>query len=205
MKYTQDLADVLKTALDANKRISRIDELLSDVEGFLFNVDVLNSLERNATMNVDGTPLSDIPFPAAFASMIYPNSVTVNGKEQDVDFLARPKMAITDEELKKKIWNRGKWMDFTSRLYNSRRASEHEWVAVSELRKNELMANVSDISAFNVGTDEKPNEVCSFACEERFPIPLAIQVKKSAFYSQYTVGMAQDYIFRNMLVGISKK
>lgn len=191
--YDNKLGTVLKQALVANKKISRIPELEKMSEEFPTQLRLLNSLERNATA-LGKLQLCDIPFPECLKSMVYPNSVTVNGKAQDADFLLRRTLPEGDVA----PWTRAQWMDFCTLLYASQRM-EAKVVSVADLRKDEILANVAEISAVDHGDGEVAQFWCGFTCEDRFPIPLVMSVKREAFYSQSVIEMADEHIFRNLL------
>lgn len=141
MKLVQ-IKDEMVKQLYAYRKInkkdsSELDELVTEL---LNNIDYINSLPRDARW-VGDAQMEDIAIPTALKDLFYPNSVTLQGKHTDVDFLQREKF----DNAEFIPWTLREWSLKLATLYGyfKRDASSIQYVSLLDIRKDVVFTEIN--------------------------------------------------------------
>lgn len=122
----------------SKKDSTELDKLVTDL---LTNIDYINSLPRDARW-VGDAQMEDIAIPTALKDLFYPNSVTLQGKHTDKDFLDRVKF---DNAEKFTPWTLREWTMNLATLYGyfKKDASNIQFVSLLDIRKDVVFTEIN--------------------------------------------------------------
>lgn len=164
---TCDYLDSIYQAINDARRISRLAISKEDLKKFLQTLDAINSLERHA-IRFNDELISDYCFPQVFEGFLAPNSVTVTGKDEDVDYLFR-EQPLKDVELMSRI----DMINFTNQLNATFKMNE---IGVIR-RESKTLGSICSQSIIY-------DDVVASISESVVPIQLTIKVKQDYAYSE---------------------
>lgn len=166
---TYDYLDHFMSVLEDTKKVSKSSITKEELGKFLMNLDAINTLERD-TKRYNGSLLSEIVIPKLFLDFIVPNSVTVNGGSDDMDFLVRE---LTPSKLV--MMNDVEFINFTNKFNTTFRIKEDNVQVVKLDKTLSKLIEDSVISYENHVTTGKDGSI---------PVQLIMQFKQDYCYCE---------------------
>lgn len=164
--------EMMKLVVDkvkSNKKTSRVYEGFEKDMAYLFAmIERFNAMPRNA-MNLDGVPVNKIPFIEDLKDLVYPNSVTVSGKNYEEDYLIRGSVEETFPLDVDRMSN------IVAAFYGMFKKEAKE-VTLADIRKDEALSVEEFAKSCSV------EGMCASDLPVRLPVPISIKVYRGNKY-----------------------